>query len=593
MLLLKILTLTLIVYQPFLVLSKSILSEAITYALNCSFNEKIHILHIVIETDFNDTREVFFDEIDNILAKNWNFRLLIDVNNLDGKVVSDHNLWFIDSHEAFLRLFPWIEDYHRNSQLFFFIVLKSSKQEDHFNVIEEIFSDFLELSIANVNVITENTSVGEVSFYTFFPYQELNCQSAKPFKTHRFKIDSIKPNDCQFFAFKADNLHGCPLRIRTRNELILILGGYELSYQVVNYAMSVLELVLVKEFAIRMNFSFEILNATMILNNTEVVAPEAHDLTPDRKTELVIGFFQLNYLDERFFSKSVSYYLSWLVISLHPQPNKLHTKGYWLFVAFNYTTWICIVAFFTIIFGSLFVISRNQRYPRGLELLTFALGTSMGHLSSRWNSVRFSFIALSLGTMVLRAAYQGKLFDAYRGQKMLETPHSIKDLFAQNYTICAHSYYHAIINELNGLEYPNFRTIQAYHGINLFDDKEKLALVASFGFIFTFNTEENCKKLFLEPVLMEIVCMFFKKHSIIQPKIDEIIMKMEEAGILPYLRRSFENIDDIGFDQDQKMESEPKSLVLQQFAFTFWLWVGLCGISFLVFIGELLWQRFK
>ncbi|XP_055918401.1 uncharacterized protein LOC129950488 [Eupeodes corollae] len=247
--------LTLLVPQGFVAQTKTILPEAITYAVANSFNNTANLVHVVIETSLGTSNNSldFLDALDNLLGDdNWSFRLQIDVNNKNIRPASDHNLWFINSYEAFRRLFPLIENYHRDSQLFLIIVLKCAKAvQGHLFVMQKIFSDLLRLMIANVNILIKDGSKG-VSFYTFYPFQEFACRSAKPFKMYTFHQNSFHNNNVLLFPTKTNNLYKCSLRLKTRNNNILNLKKIEVFG---------LEAFITTELASKMNFTYDIINA--------------------------------------------------------------------------------------------------------------------------------------------------------------------------------------------------------------------------------------------------------------------------------------------------------------------------------------------
>ncbi|XP_055838797.1 uncharacterized protein LOC129906867 [Episyrphus balteatus] len=570
--------------------AESLLPEVVNYALANSFNNTADELNIVIETDFDENNAFFLDTINIILKENWNFRLQIHINNEAVQKCGDFNLWFIGSYKAFGRLLPWIRANHRDSQLYYFIVFKNSATKMlYINDIEKIFSDFLLLMVANVNVIIETDS-NEVLFYTFFPYQKNACRSTKPLITHRFSDTSFnieKP----FFPSKADNFCGCPLRVITKNELIVNMAKDNEPNTLENYEMSILEVIMLKEFASRMNFKPEIYES-VDLNIFDSELPITNG-----KIDVLLAYMASGPMKNYLYSKTVPYYLSWMVIAVNPQLNTFRTQA-WILAPFNLTTWIYILASLSLITGGIILIN-TRRFKRffnvlrqhdnqlgGLDIISLVIGTSIQHLPNKiW--LRFSLIAFSLGALVIRTVYLGKIYDAFRGQVLLIPPRSIKELFAENYTILTYPYFKSIIDDLNGIEYQNIQyLLQSTKSSEMFEDSEKMALVTTFVHIYTFFSAKERSKLMMEGVLREQMCIFFQKHSFILPKINEITMKMEQAGILNYFRKGFEKINNPQLEGDL----EPKPLGLESFAYIIYAAIILNGISLLVFIFELLWH---
>ncbi|XP_055918301.1 uncharacterized protein LOC129950383 [Eupeodes corollae] len=584
---------------------ESLLPAAIKYALAGSFNDTTFadVLNVVIQSDAKENQVIFLDTIDNILSDNWKFVININVNNNFGQLTSDFSLWFIDSYVAFRRLLPWIQAYHKDSQLYYFIVLCSSNTEkSHLHEIQNIFTDFLDLMVANVNVIIESLN-GEVLFYTFYPFQDLtSCRSAKPFLTYIFK--NITSNARRnFFPPKADNLNLCPLRIRTNNEIILNVANFGIPKQLINYEMALLEFIMLEELSSRMNFTLEIYDYPSTLLESELLSfqTSGEKSLNNGKIDFVLSYSFNQPYSNTFFSKSVPYYLTWLIMVLRPLTNNLQTFP-WILEPFTVTTWIYIIVSFSSIIGCLTFAGRSTRFskilhhlqyrqPKALEILSVVIGSPVLYMP-RNNFLRFCIMVLMLGMFILRSAHQGKLFDVFRGRIKLKIPRSIKELSENNYTIYSMRFYKSFINNVNQVEYQYFREIPINEPLqnNLFENNKRIALVLSFINIFTFYTTTQRKALVMEPIFQEQICVFFQQHSIIQPKINEIIMRLEDSGILHNLRKTFENLNNQGLTLDRRYQ-EPKPLGLGHFTNAFYMSATLCTISCSVFIVELLWNK--
>ncbi|XP_055918398.1 uncharacterized protein LOC129950485 [Eupeodes corollae] len=446
-----------------------------------------------------------------------------------------------------------------------------------------MFTDFLRLMVGNVNIIVETNS-GEVLFYTFYPYQDLHCRSPEPSIEFRYD-NNISQKSLQFFPEKAKNFHRCPLRIRTRNELVLTLGNYTMPNQLRNYEMSILEYEILKELSLKMNFSFDIYHSSDSgLNNS----------LADGKFDVALGSFANDAQVNRLHSASVTYFMSWLLIALQRRPDVLRTL-IWLLVPFNSTTWLCTLGFLILTTLCIVSVRRNKKLVSifhlnnsgSLEILSVTIGASVEQLP-RKTSLRFAFIVLSLGALILRSAYLGKLFDAYRGRTMVEPPKSVMELLAENYTIYAHDIFKPVIEDLIGSKNIHFENLQRYGSSLeiLSDTAQRNAFVVSFIYIYTFHTAEQRKDIILKTVLRQQVCMFFQQHSIIVPRVNEIIMRMEEAGILHNLRQNYEELHHNTLSSGEIL-NKPIPLILERFEFTFYLFALLNSVAILIFVVEL------
>ncbi|XP_055844502.1 uncharacterized protein LOC129910921 [Episyrphus balteatus] len=358
-----------IILQIFLVEAKSLLADTIKYAVSNTFNKTANLVQVVIETDSENNLVAYLEIMDKILAYDyWLFRWQIDVNNKNIQFVSDYNLLFIDSYEAFRRLLQSIGNYNIDSQVFYFIVLRTP--ENYVDDIQKIFSDFLFLMIANVNVIIE-TVFEEVLFYSFNPYQKLACQSTNPLLTHRFSANKSIKSSIPFFPPKADNLHGCPLRIGTANELVVALANNKVPENRSSPDISFLELTILKEFVSRTNFT---------VANIDPYFFEPEEILKSGKIDMIISCFANGPKRNKVLSKTQFYFLSRIVIVLSKRFNAFRTYV-WIQEPFNSTTWICVVASLTFITGCCLILARIRRvfqknpyYNEGLEILSVSIG---------------------------------------------------------------------------------------------------------------------------------------------------------------------------------------------------------------------------
>ncbi|XP_055845150.1 uncharacterized protein LOC129911380 [Episyrphus balteatus] len=425
--------------------------------------------------------------------------------------------------------------------------------------------------IANVNVIMETASE-EVLFYTFFPYQEFACRSTIPVLTHRFN-DNFVHLDGPFFPPKDVNFHGCPLRVLTTNEVILNLANYKKPKALQNYGMSIFEAKMLKEFTSRMNFMPE------VYEWAHLKSPDSELPITDGKIDVLLSYIRNSPKKNYLYSKTVPYYFSWMVIAVYPQFNKFRTQA-WIVAPFNFTTWSFLIASLSLI-TSCIILANTRRVKQifslirqsdsqlgGLDVISLVIGGSIEHLPKKI-FLRFSLTALSLGTLVIRTAYIGKIYDAFRGQTLLIPPRSLKQLFAENYTILATYYYKYIVDDLSkNIDYPNFKEIIDVTKIfDLLAGDKKEALVTTFITVYTFFPANAIKKLQMESVFGEQNCIFFQMHSFILPKFNDIIVRLEEAGILNYFQKGFNKLNDGDLINIQGNQ-EPEVLCVESFDVT-------------------------
>lgn len=71
--------------------------------------------------------------------------------------------------------------------------------------------------LAHVTILIK-TIYGDVSAFTYFPYQNSSCRSTTPVMIHSFTNGTVKNGI--LFPPKVDNMKGCVLKIVSRNPVL-------------------------------------------------------------------------------------------------------------------------------------------------------------------------------------------------------------------------------------------------------------------------------------------------------------------------------------------------------------------------------------
>ncbi|XP_055847538.1 uncharacterized protein LOC129913091 isoform X2 [Episyrphus balteatus] len=214
--------------------------------------------------------------------------------------------------------------------MYFLIILKTSVFEKLLSWTEKIFDDLFLRMLANVNILIEQIN-GQVFYYTYFPYQKTTCQSTKPFRVFRNFNCSLENSDV--FPEKFKNIHGCTLRILTRNFLFgrktHYFGGLPEAWDIEREILDTLKA--------KINFEVKFTRA-IVYDRLEVWANGSafgsYKLLKNGKADIMIGFYRHGPLQDLIFTTSVSYFRNWFVIAmLRPAPEFL--KFSWLFAPFH------------------------------------------------------------------------------------------------------------------------------------------------------------------------------------------------------------------------------------------------------------------
>ncbi|XP_055915391.1 uncharacterized protein LOC129948410 [Eupeodes corollae] len=570
-------------------------SEAIKLAITSSFNGRINLLYTNIRTNFNENNFIFTDMLDNILEEKWAFQLQIDVNNEGYQAVGDYNLWFIDSFESFTFLEPMIRDHGGDAPVYYLVFLKTPKTD--LNLVEKLLADMALLNVVNVNIVIEDNASNEVIFYTYFPFRATQCHSTEPLELLRFhNFSKITPQG--FYPTKADNLQRCTLKIVTRNPTFF--RGVKQYYGLPE--VGGLEIALIDEFSRRMNFTIQLIERfiyekVLFLENGTSFG--GYKLIQENEADIMIGFHKHGPLQDHYVTPSQTYFFNWVAIALWRPPYTFR-KFSWLFIPFQVKTWgWCLAVLISATIG-VFIVKKMPFLVRFLHLnlyrskltnvASMALGLSIEYLPTT-NFVRQCFVIWSIGTLTIRATYEGKLFDSYRSLTGAGTPLTVRQLLAQNYTIYSQFTYAFVLNELGGIGSFSYQRLPTTKVLS--NRTQNNAVISSFVYMYEVYDPEELENMIIEPLFYEHVCLFMKKHSVLASKVNDIIFRMEEAGLFNSWREHYEFLKTIHFSLHKDNVREPGPIALNQFIYTLLMFAIPIGVAIVVFIIELNWKEIQ
>ncbi|XP_023158812.1 uncharacterized protein LOC110117946 [Ceratitis capitata] len=261
------------------------------------------------------------------------------------------------------------------------------------------------------------------------------------------------------------------------------------------------------------------------------------------RSDVAIGSLTISYGLRDVFSYSISYHQSPFVFivrrGLHFGPMKQLAQAFcgsvWLAIG------VCCVG------GMIFIrlvirhanpstcekLIGNPRRSDCTSLIITMMGNPLQVLPRR-NSARLLLMAWLLATLVLRSAYQSKLFDTLRTSQRMPVPNSIAGLVENKYILLADRYVNfypenMTLIVLNVAE--RYRFVQNSESIRF----------ATFSMLDTLTWHNqlnwNTSRLTYipEPIYLMQVSMFFKKHSILRSIFNYRIQQLMGAGITSHI----------------------------------------------------------
>nr|XP_014102302.1 uncharacterized protein LOC106626926 [Bactrocera oleae] len=261
------------------------------------------------------------------------------------------------------------------------------------------------------------------------------------------------------------------------------------------------------------------------------------------KADLAIGCLSSTDGLRHVFSYSLSYYQSLYVFivrsGLHFGPIKQLAQ------AFCANVWQAIGA--CCIIGMIFIrfiisctssavcekLIGQRKHSDSTNLIVVMMGNPIKILPRR-NCARLLLMSWLLATLVLRNAYQAKLFDSLRISKRIPIPRTISGLEAQNYILVTDKYvefYPSNMTRIISNITQRYRMVQQ-------SERERFITTSMLDTLSWHNRQNwktSCLTYIEEPIYNVQISMYFKKHSILRSIFDYRIKQLSWGGITSYI----------------------------------------------------------
>lgn len=373
----------------------------------------------------------------------------------------------------------------------YYTIVLSEFIDDYDETITQILKDCWSLYIANAIVLTPSKDYETIFLHTFFPYTPQHCESVKPIVYDRFANESFIRN-ANIFPDKFRNFHQCPLKISSYNFPPFVIMTKQLSG---SYYIDGIEGTIVRVISQRLNFtpivllsSLNILRNITNISNTDFLKPKLprsldmvsffHQLYSfhfqqnwDKSTNLFLfkigddtanltmgAIVVANSRAEKYSMTFAHYYSALLFAIPIGRPYSSFEK---LFFPFKMRAWVCICILFTIaatVITALklapqrkraFLMGRKNDMPF-FNMINICLGVTIpfNGIPVR-NFARTILFNWLLFTLVLRNAFQGKLFDNLRSNQRMAPLFNLNELYASNYKLYVYeSFYQDMVDAL-------------------------------------------------------------------------------------------------------------------------------------------------
>ncbi|XP_055842651.1 uncharacterized protein LOC129909602 [Episyrphus balteatus] len=459
-------------------------------------------------------------------------------------------VFIVDSPDAFRELYQFFKNTTFERHFRFLIILTNPKS-DFYKVMEEIFKLCYNFDVIDVNIIIDHPTEKSVQMFTYYLFWESNCHGFRPRLLYNFNegFDKLE----KVFPKKLKNFHKCPIRIAARSYPPYFVFAGNTSHPEPKgdwENISGLEGYLLKILALTMNFTIDLLpfseqrSYAFRANQTYGCFKQLHDLEAD----IAVGAFWSSNGLRHIFSPTVGYHSSTFIFVARGK-SVLSSLGR-LAKPFTIQLWILVLGFLLLIMflASVlkmlrlkvyqFIFGKENHNPV-TNLLAVFLGYAVNRIPRR-NFARYILFQLLLLTLILRSAYQGFLYDAFRKDKFDRTPSGIDDLIKLNYTLLltpegskVYKHYPKELINIQTKEYKNL--------LKMLERSEKryttLVLQDRFFYHLKKNVRNRQSELLVVPEIFNNfhLVMVMRKHSIYLSAFNKKLKDFAAAGILSQL----------------------------------------------------------
>jgi len=323
-----------------------------------------------------------------------------------------------------------------------------------FPEVQTIFDDLWELQIYNVILIYAE-SHDHLSVVSFLPFRSsTDCSNTSPAIINEFIDGNFTHDVSDTFNNKMENLQQCEIRVATSDDKPPHIYRKSMPNGISKFYGRDFELI--NSIAESLNFkvNLNVMKAHACVVETRGVDGGLKSILQNKSELAITGcWLRLSKLNE--FASTTSYAVDTFIIAF-PIMQEL-TSFEKLFYPLAMSTWILLISYISVGYISIFiikrqsrkiqnfVIGRNVKYPY-FNMLIAILGLSQNRLPMR-NFARFLLMNFLILCLVLRTAYQGKLFQVMKASVKHSEPKTISEMERLGYKFHALEVHTEYVND--------------------------------------------------------------------------------------------------------------------------------------------------
>ncbi|XP_017156790.1 uncharacterized protein LOC108165266 [Drosophila miranda] len=461
----------------------------------------------------------------------------------------EYTLFVVNDERAFRQQRFTFPDTLTDREFFFLVVVTSLQHAEAVkHAAAEIILAALRILVINVAVLVQLADAQVVTYgYTLF---KANCTAGITVQEiGRFDPTTAQPLTAMpdMYPVRKLHLHGCPLKVganhlpphfmyRRRSPQPTYGKGEVSGEDLKGMDWELLQLLAnALHFRIRLYMPTE----TTLFRDGGNVSGCLEQLAA-HKVDIAIG--GLSGSDKRrwLFSASTVYHQSYFVLVV--REDRFQARFGHLALPFRGKVWTVIICMLLVAVLATWCLSARVRLNHALEnLLLMSLGNPVPVPRVPGSSfLRYLFASWLLLTLVLRCAYQAKLFDVLRLPNQRPLPEDLLSLIEQNFTMISHSnhdFYPAHMTRLLQQSFSyRFKYIQSAR------PGERLVTISLLNNLAYWNQKHlNSSQLTFirEPLYLDQLVVYFRKRSFLKYAFDRKIKQLLSSGVVSHIERRY------------------------------------------------------
>ncbi|XP_055905567.1 uncharacterized protein LOC129941047 [Eupeodes corollae] len=517
-------------------------------------------IEISIEANSRQIQKEFLNTAIEIIASNNSSNRTYEIaSNKSDSYKTYFRMYFMESLKSLNNSLKKLHHDSSPKDYFYLLIILPKDIPDIWLVLKAMFDVFWNISVINVNALTESRN-GTITLYTYFPFKEQRCKDSSPEVINRYINGTFEfktPN----FPEKVSNFWNCPINVVTYPCPPYTFIEED---QIKGYDGLVLE-----QLANLLNFSVKVIliEPGDIFENKTFTG--AFQMLNEGVADLMIGDIICTRKRSQFFAATQynTYYKNLIFRTDLADSSSLKT----LLLPFDSYTWFIIV---------------------GLTVYKCFVRPVWNKVSKRVEHQKGTYYWCIIGPyilsfLIIRSLYEGSVFKMLHNRPVGSRPNSLEEAIQQGYEfmVTPDSYYiHSIIPELkNHIVVVNTTDLTE----TFFETDGKYVFMATKTHM-AFYSKGRIFFMARKPLMTTKTCMYMPKLSYMSRILNKQIENLRAHGHMEKISIIFSDIK-----MAAKNIKSQSYFSIKQLLGAFQMYCILISVSLMIFILEILSKRYR